>query len=133
MNYPFEFKEMLLTDKVLNLLGFSQYCGGASEYGERSFGIEGVEIYRIVENDEQDDPAAGYGYGDPEYCSCHYSQPSKSKTYGSIYFLHELYESIKENNPNLLEMFVEKTKEKGVNMYPYIKSYLDYKENKLKK
>lgn len=127
LKYPFEFKELLITDKVLDVLGFGEYWAGASEYGERSFGIEGVELYRIVEHDEMDDPACGYGSTPPEYSSCHYSKPFKSKTMGNIYFLHELYESIAETTPTLLEMFVEKTKEKGVNMYPYIKSWLEFK------
>ena len=129
MEYPFEFNEMLLTDKVLDVLGFSEYWDGSGDYGERSFGKEGVELYRIVEHDEMDDPACGYGGAPPEYSPSHFSQPFKSKKMGAIYFLHELYESILENNPNLIPMFVEKTKENGVNMYPYIESYLNYKNN----
>jgi len=127
VNYPFEFKELLITDKVLDVLGFSEYWAGASEYGERSFGIQGVEIYRIVENDEMNDPELGYGNNAPEYNACHYSKPFSAKTFGRIYFLHELYESIAESNPNILQMFVEKTKEQGVNMYPYIESWLEFK------
>jgi hypothetical protein len=130
MKYPFEFKELLITDKVLDVLGFSEYWAGSGEFGERSFGIQGVKLYRIVEQDEMDDPASGYGYGEPEYSSCHFSQPFASKKMGSIYFLHELYESIAEITPDLLEMFIEKTKQKGVNMYPYIKSYLEFIESK---
>jgi hypothetical protein len=78
-----------------------------------------------------DDPACGYGSGTPLYSPSHYSHPFKSKKMGSIYFLHELYESIAEVEPTLLEMFVEKTKQAGVNMYGYIESYLKYKESTL--
>lgn len=124
--YPFEFKELLLTNKALDVLGFSEYWAGCGEFGERSFGIQRVELYLIVEHDEMS--GYDYGYGEPEYSTCHYSNPFKAKTFGRIYFLHELYESIAEVTPNLLEMFVEKTKQEGVNMYPYIKSWIDYKE-----
>jgi len=138
MEYPFEFKELLLTNKVLDILGFSEYWAGASEYGERAFGKKISENqyeswYRIVENDEMDDPTCGYGGGEPEYSSCHYSHPFGAKSMGSIYFLHELYESIAENSPDVLGLFVEKTKEKGVNMYPYIKSWIEYKTTNLLK
>lgn len=129
ITYPFEFKELLLTDKALDVLGFSEYWAGSGDFGERSFGIQGVELFRLVEIDESDDPESGYGYGEPEYSSCHYGSPFNSKnSLSRIYFLHELYESIAEVTPTLLEMFVEKTKQKGVNMYPYIKSWIDYKE-----
>lgn len=128
ITYPFEFKELLLTDKALDVLGFSEYWAGSGEFGERGFGIQRVELYRIVEHDETSDPECGYGSDEPEYSTCHYSTPFKAKTFGRIYFLHELYESIAEVTPTLLEMFVEKTKQKGVNMYPYIKSWINYKE-----
>lgn len=128
MNYPFEFNELLLTDKCLDVLGFSEYWAGSGDFGERCFGIEHQELYRIVEIDESEDPSSGYGGGQPEYCSCNYGEPFKSKnSLRRIYFIHELYESILENNPSLIEMFIEKTKSKGVNMYPYIKSWLEYK------
>lgn len=126
MNYPFEFDELLLTSKVLDVLGFSEYWAGSGDFGERCFGVEKVELYRIVEIDEIDDPDAGYGSGEPQYCSKHYCSRTFIKR---IYFLHELYEDIENLNPNLLSMFIEKTKEKNVNMYPYIKSFLKYKTN----
>lgn len=128
LNYPFEFKELLITDKVLDALGFSEYWAGSGDFGERSFGVEGVRLFRIVEIDEIDDPDAGYGYGEPEYCARHYGEPFSSRnSLKNIYFLHELYESVLANCPGLMDMFVEKTK--GVNMYPYIKSWVEFKEN----
>lgn len=128
MKYPFGFNELLLTDKVLDVLGFGEYWAGSGDFGERSFGIEFVELYRIVVMDEMYDPACGYS-DTPEYCSEHFAEPFKSATsLTPIYFLHELYESIARNTPSLLEMFVNKTKEHGVNMYPQLQSYLKYKE-----
>ncbi len=128
MNYPFEFKAMLLTDKALDVLGFSEYWAGCGDFGERCFGVQGVELYRLVEMDENDDPDMGYGNGIPEYYPCHYGEPFTSKdSLRHIYFLHELYDSIESNNPNLLNQFISKTKAKNVNMFPYIESYLEYK------
>jgi hypothetical protein len=137
MNYPFEFKEMLLTDKVLDKLGFSEYWAGSGDFGERTFGEKinqwkYSKWYRIVEVDEMDDPESGYGYGKPEYCPQHYHSPFKGKVFRDIYFLHDLYEDISDNSPETLEQFIEKTKEKGVNMYPYIESYLKWKNEKNK-
>jgi hypothetical protein len=129
VKYPFEFNELRLTDKMLDVLGFSKYWAGSGDfYGERCFGIEGVALYRMTVHDETEDPCSGYCQT-PVYQSEYFSSGYQSKTWNHIYFLHELYEDILENKPNLIEMFVEKTKEKDVNMYPYIKSYLEYKDN----
>jgi hypothetical protein len=122
MIYPFEFRELLLTDGVLDALGFSPYWGGSGEYGERRFGS-----YYIIDHDEMDDPECGYGSSKPMYSSQHFSEGFKTDM-NTLYFLHELYESIAKNSPEDLEAFVEKTKENGVNMYPYIESYLEYKK-----
>lgn len=131
IEYPFKFKELLITDKVLDVLGFSEYWAGSGDFGERTFGIKKSEHqyekwYRIVENDETEDPASGYG-GTPEYSSQYFSSPFNAKKHRAIYFLHDLYEDISDNAPELLETFVEKLKEKGVNMLPILQSYLKYK------
>lgn len=133
MNYPFEFCELRLTNKMLDVLGFSEYWAGSGDfYGERCFGIEAVNLYRMMVHDETDDPCSGY-CEIPMYQSEYFTSSHKSKTWRNIYFIHDLYEDILENNPNLIEMFVEKTKEKGVNIYPYIKSYLEYKNKNYEK
>ncbi len=129
MNYPFEFKHLLLTDKCLDVLGFGEYWAGSGDFGERCFGVQGVELFRLVEMDETPDQDCGYGSTTPEYYGGHYAAPFNGKSpLSTIYFLHELYESISENTPTLLELFIAKTKEKGVNMYPYITSWIEYKE-----
>lgn len=138
VSYPFEFKELLLTDKVLDVLGFSEYWAGCGDFGDRRLDLGGkvgderltskkeYPSYFIMVIDETDDPEAGYGYGEPEYCSAHYS----SNHFDSrIYFLHEMYEDIlKRRTPEEVEKFVEITKGKNVNMYPYIKSWIEFKE-----
>lgn len=135
MKYPFEFQEMLITSKVLDVLGFSEYWSGSSEFGTRSFGEKISEhqyktMYQLVEEDEMDDPCSGYCPPPIWYSPCHYHSNFDSKTHINIYFLHDLYEDILENCPEVLEFFLEKTKE--VNMYPYMESYLKYKNERFR-
>lgn len=138
VSYPFEFKELLLTDKVLDVLGFSEYWAGSGDFGDRRLDLGGkvgderltskkeYPSYFIMVTDEIDDPEAGYGYSEPEYCSEHYSANHFDSR---IYFLHEMYEDIlKRRTPEEVEKFVEITKGKNVNMYPYIKSWIEFKE-----
>ncbi len=141
VSYPFEFKALLLTDKVLDVLGFSEYWAGAGDFGDRRLDLGGkvgderltskeeYPSYLVMVSDETDDPEAGYGYGEPEYCSSHYSENHFD---GIIYFLHEMYEDIlKRRPPEEVEKFVEITKQNGVNMFPYIKSWIEFKERSM--
>lgn len=122
MNYPFEFKEMLLTDRSLDKIGFSEYWGDAGESGTRTLQLADKVFYRIHDMDELDDQCGGY-CGEEEYYPGHFT----TNNWHTIYFLHEMYEDVKERSPEYLEIFVEKCKK--VNMLPYIKSYLNYIEN----
>lgn len=128
MNYPFEFKEMLLTDKALDVLGFSEYWAGAGDFGERRLNLGNAGAhYTIIEHDEKDDESDGYGPWPTTYSPCHFSADFKSPS-GSIYFLHEMYEDIvATRTPEEVERFIEITKQRGINMYPFIKSYLEFK------
>jgi hypothetical protein len=138
MEYPFKFKELLLTDKVLDVLGFSKYWNGCGDFGDRRLDLGGVvedkrltskneyPKYFIQEVDEIDDPESGYGYGEPEYSSRHFCTKGFEKR---IYFLHEMYEDIlQRRTPEEVEKFIEITKKEGVNMFPYIESWIKYKE-----
>jgi hypothetical protein len=122
VKYPFQFQEMLLTDGVLDALGFTPYHDSSGDFGTRTFGE-----YTLVEYLETDDPDAGYGIGQAWYSPHHFSETHKYSG-KRLYFLHELYTSISIWAPNELDKFVEKTKENGVNMYPYVESYLNYKK-----
>lgn len=122
MKYPFEFKELPLTDKMLDKLGFTEYHDGSGDSGDRRFGK-----YKLWSIDEKDDSADGYGSWAPEYSAKYFCSDHRAVQFRSIYFLHDLYEDIKINNPEELDAFIEKTKR--VNMYPFIKSYLEFKNN----
>lgn len=119
MTYPFEFNELLLTNRVLDVLGFSEYWAGSGGFGTRSF-----NGYRVHQIDENEDPEGGYGLGEPQYCSEHFC----TNDFHPIYFLHEMYEDmVARCSPEFVKDFIEFTKKKGVNMYPYIESYLKHK------
>lgn len=136
ITYPFEFHELLLTSKVLDVLGFSEYWGDCGESGTRTLNLGGkvgderlvskkeYPLYHIHEIDETPDPESGYGYGPPMYSSCHFTD----KNFSPIYFLHDMYEDIvARRTPEEITRFIELTKKKGINMYPYIEQYLNYK------
>lgn len=138
MEYPFEFDEMNLTEDALDRLGYTEYWSGCGDFGERFFSVKradgvlddkrGCHIV-TVQDTMEDGSAFPYGYDDqPCYTPSYYSGTRKGPKTRTLYFIHDLYEDIAENAPLLLDIFIEQTKKEGVNMYPYIKSYLDYKE-----
>lgn len=135
LSYPFEFDTLLLTDGVLDTLGFSDYWAGAGDYGHRSLDMGGevgdkrkegeYPTYKIWVIDEIDDPEAGYGYSPPRYCSKHIC----TKDWQTITFLHEMYEDIlSRRTPEEFQAFVELTKKDGVNMWPYLEAWEEFKE-----
>ena len=120
MNYPFEFKELLLTDFVLTKLGFTPYHDGAGDYGDRRLDLGKRPYFEIIEIDAKDDVYDGYGIT-KEIGSGHYTRDCED-----LYFLHELYEEILSDcTVDEVNVFVEKCKE--ANCYPYLESYLEYK------
>jgi hypothetical protein len=129
----FKFDEMLITDKVLDKLGFSKYWGGSGDFGERKFGVKLSEtefdpalgVYTLIEMDEKDDENDGYD-PEPKYAPRYFCS-SFGKHFRAIYFLHDLYEDIKEKTPSLLVTFLERCMNN--NMMPYIKSYLKSENN----
>ena len=132
MSYPFEFDELRLTYRMLDVLGFTEYwAGGSDDYGERTFGISGVKIYWLGCISESEDPCSGY-CKEPVYQAEKFRTAFKYGKDKNIYFLHDLYDDIKENAPEVLEIFIEKTRENGVNMYSYIESYLEWKTKNTK-
>jgi len=127
MKYPFEFNELLLTNKLLDTLGFTEYWSGCGDFGDRRLQlVESVPgaLYQIWVIDESEDPESGYSTS-PQYNSQHFS----TEDWGTIYFLHELYEDIKlKRTEEELTAFVTLIKKRGVNMGSYIESYLEYKD-----
>lgn len=138
MNYPFEFKEMLITDHALDALGFQPYWSGCGDFGDRRLDLGGqvgdprltskgeYPRYFIMEMDEMDqDEGSGQGYGEPYYCPRYWLGYNFRNT---LYFLHEMYEDIVERRtPEEVEVFIAITKKKNVNMWEYLKSYLEWK------
>ena len=127
MNYPFEFRELLLTRYVLDKLGFTGYHDGAGDYGHRKLNLGSPEWFEITQIDPKEDSFDGYAMlaGDePLICGGYYLY-----CWQPIYFLHDLYECVREEcgeTSEELNVFIEKCKE--ANCYPHLKSYLEYKE-----
>jgi hypothetical protein len=122
MNYPFEFDEALLTDKMLEKLGVSEWWGGSSECMDARLHLNG-KSFDIHSIDEQDDDSFGYG-DNPKYLPYHYTDGN----WKTIYFLHELYEYIKSGGcVEAYNDFMERCKK--CNLMPYIESYLKSKQS----
>ena len=135
MEYPFKFSEMLLTDKVLDVLGFSEYWGDSGDSGSRCLYLDGIigdekytengkneyPRYYIHVIDEKDDECDGY-CTPAKYCP----ERITDKDFSCMYFLHEMYEDIlSRRTPEEIEVFQELLKKN--NMWIYIESYLKYK------
>lgn len=123
--YPFQFKEMVLTDRALDALGFTPYWSGPGDSGTRQLDLsESGAQYRLRVMDGSDD--CNDGWGEPQFCPYGYIDESGTV---SIYFLHDLYEDIKaKRSSEELASFIEATKGQDVNMYYYIESYMKYIE-----
>ena len=49
MEYPFKFDEIILTDRIITLLGFGEYCDGAGDFGTRQINLNGM-TFCLVES-----------------------------------------------------------------------------------
>ena len=124
LKYPFEFNEILLTDTILEKLGFSDWWGGSGDFSDSRITLGG-QLFEIHSVDEKDDDADGYGYHPKQYVAYHYISGDWNE---NIYFLHDLYEYIKDfDNKEVLKEFVERCVK--TNLKPNIDSYLKYIEN----
>jgi hypothetical protein len=128
MKYPFEFEELLLTDYVLDQLGFTNYHDGAGDFGDRRLDLGVSPYYLVHEIDAKSDENDGYGYmfgGQAKIEPGHFC----SEDFGQkLYFLHDLYEDITFNHKNIeLNVFIEKCYK--ANCGYYLDSYLEYKNN----
>lgn len=130
MQYPFEFHELLLTDHVLDALGFGEYWDDCGDFGSRKLVFSDDSYYLLYEMDERNsDDADSYG-GVATYCPSYFLAKDFRRR---LYFLHDLYEDIVASCPAVdVELFILTTKKPEVNMWPALESYLKYKENQPK-
>ena len=129
------FHECLLTDDILTFIGFTEYWAGCGDFGDRRLDLGGkVGDERLTSKKEyplylihEIDAKAGenWGYGLEPRVPTHYTD----KDFVSMYFLHEMYEDIvTRRTPEEVEAFIERLKRKGTDLYPYIESYLKWKQ-----
>jgi hypothetical protein len=139
MNNKFEFSKLLLTDEVLDVLGFSPYWDEHCVWGIRSLNFENNTHLTLADYEEMFDDTEG-NWHEGTYIAHHFSfYPSKSKLevnesidyWGDTFFLHELYDIIEFYYPSQLINFISNCKKN--NMKIYIEQYIKYKEKLLTK
>lgn len=115
----FDFKELILTAKVFDLLGFSEYWAGASEFGSRSLNLAGHN-FRIQDIDTLEAGYEGWGYN--VYEPQHFTSEDFQTTF---HFLHDIYEYIVKTMPSeAVSAFIEKAACKE--LAGYLSSYQAY-------
>lgn len=127
-----EYDKLNLTDRILDKLGFSEYWDEHCTWGGRTLTFKNGTRFRIVDQEEMDDDTEGYSsFG--KYIAHHFyfrasfAIPSLSWQVGDrdLFFLHEMYECIKDNYPDCIDEFLEKCKE--LKMKCYIDEYEKWK------
>jgi hypothetical protein len=125
--------KLLITDTILDKLGFSEYWDEHGTWGGRTLAFNNGVRFRIIEQEEMDDDTEGYAsFG--RYIAHHYyfagwfAIPKIDSPNYDLFFLHEMYECIEKEYPDCIGEFVAKCKD--LNMKPYIDDYLtERKEN----
>ena len=116
MKYPFEFNEINLTYSMLEKMGFVFWDGTGDYFNGRLWiANKSVNVFLVKEMDDETE-----GYGDPLYKAEHFADYN----WRPIYFLHELYESVKTYGDDVTEGFLSLCEK--LNLMPYIDSYNQY-------
>lgn len=128
----FEFKELLLSDRILDRLEFSEYWDENCTWGGRTITLgtgDNECNIRIWDQEEMDDDCEGfYGGGShvPHKFSYNgYFNRGDPAHNSDLYFLHQLYDVIEFLHPQHIDEFVERCDKN--NMGNQIKSYLEFK------
>lgn len=128
----FEFKELLLSDMVLDRLGFSEYWDENCTWGGRTITLgaaDGEYCIRILDQEEMDDDIQGF-YGGGNHVAHTFSYTGffgtpSTEHYSDLYFLHQLYDLIEFLCPQHTNEFILRCNKN--NMGNQIKSYLEFK------
>ena len=126
----FNFSVCLLTDQILDIIGFTEYWAGCGDFGDRRLDLGGnvgderltskkeYPKYLIYEFDAQE--ATDWGYGLEPRIATHYAD----KDMCQMFFLHEMYEDILlRRTPEEVEAFINILKKRDVGLYQYIEKY----------
>lgn len=133
MKYPFEFKELLLTDGVLDSLGFTDYHAGSGDFGDRRLDLGGKvgDTFLTSKNEYPFYFIFVIDHQEPDYYYEDVITPKHfcTKDFKTIYFLHEMYEDIlKRRTADEVSEFINKCNKTG--MSGYLNSYLKYKNER---
>lgn len=122
-------RKLIITDDVLDKLGFSEYWDEHGTYGTRTLRFDDGTKFIILEQEEMDDSTEGYGDG--MYVAHHFrfeGHRNGMEGVHELFFLHQMYECIEKYFPSYLDEFVEKCEK--VKMKPYIDDFLRERKNK---
>jgi hypothetical protein len=120
-------RRLNITDTVLDRLGFSEYWDEHGDWGGRTLTFSSGQQFRIIETEENEDDSYGY-HKDGTYVAKHwwfadwFALPKISKGNFDLFFLHEMYECIKQCYPECLDEFTERCQK--LKMGAYIKDYI---------
>ena len=120
-------KRLNITDTILDKLGFSEYWDEHGTWGGRTLTFSDGTQFRIMDQEEMDDDTEGH-YTGGTYIAHHFSFsgwfaiPKIDKGHFDLFFLHEMYECIRECYPDNLEEFTSKCRQ--LKMGSYIDDFL---------
>src|SRR5688572_16570413 len=109
------FSKLLLTDEVLDVLGFSPYWDEHCVWGIRTLRFSNDNFLTVADYEEMYDDTEGNWF-EGTYIAHHFSfYPTKSRLeanqetnyWGDTFFLHELYDIVEYYFPSNLEEFTQ--------------------------
>jgi hypothetical protein len=129
----FEFQELLITQRVLDRLGFGEYWDEHGTWGTRTLSLVStdVELFILDEQEEMDDDMEGHHVGGAhvaqtwQWNGVRNNKLNSGNSIYQVYFLHQLYDIIAAFYPTKLALFEQKAYE--ANLARYVLSYKDYK------
>lgn len=104
-------RKLNITDTILDKLGFSEYWDEHGTWGGRTLTFSNGTKFRIIEQEEMDDEHDGYGVLsgiESTYVANHFyfagwfAIPKTDAGHYDLFFLHEMYECIEKEYPDLV-------------------------------
>lgn len=114
------FSKLLITETVLDKLGFAPYNDLNGDCGSRILRFKDGSYITIWEHGEKDDDSDGYSK-DGIYISHHFYSMEENI---DLHFLHELHKLIRAKSPASVSEFEDKCKQ--LKMFYYIKKYTEW-------
>lgn len=105
-----------ITKDVLDRLGFSEYWDEHGTWGGRTLTFSNGTKFRIIEQLQHDDDPDIY-VGDHYYFTGWFATPKSDEGHYDLFFLHEMYNCIKEVYPDCLNEFLQLCHDAKMSVY----------------